>query len=75
MLPLGFMEPPGPADATIVKIGIVGAAEFGAVKNGTKLTVPKLKSFLKSKIDWLIACVSVVPHQLLAAFTLTPELR
>lgn len=55
MLPLGSIEPPVPADATILNVGIVGAAEFGAVKNGIKLTVPKLKSFLKSQIDWLIA--------------------
>ena len=51
MLPLGFMEPPVPAEAKILNMGIVGAAEFGAVKNGTKLTLPKLKSFLKSQID------------------------
>ena len=28
--------------------GIVGASGFGAVKNGTKLTLPRLKSSLKS---------------------------
>jgi hypothetical protein len=55
MLPLGFIEPPVPADAKILNMGIVGAAGFGAVKNGIKLTVPKLKSFLKSYMDWFIA--------------------
>lgn len=47
-----------------VGVGIGGAAGFGPVKKGTKLTVPKLKSFLKSKIVRLIDYVSVVPHQL-----------
>jgi len=52
VLPLGLMEPPVPADAKILKVGNVGAAEFGAVKNGIKFTLPStLKSFLKSQID------------------------
>ncbi len=51
MLPLGFIDPPAPAEAKILNVGIVGAAEFGAVKNGMKLTVLTLKSFLKSQID------------------------
>ncbi len=45
-------------------LGIGGASEFGSVKKGTKITVPKLKSFLKSWIVWFIAWVSAVPHQL-----------
>jgi len=44
-----------------------GASGCGAVKKGMKATVPKLKSSSKSKIDWLIAAMSFVPHQLLAA--------
>ena len=31
-----------------VDVGVVGACGLGAVKKGTKLTIPKLKSFLKS---------------------------
>ncbi len=31
-----------------VGLGIAGAVGFGVVKNGEKLTVPRLKSFLKS---------------------------
>jgi hypothetical protein len=31
-----------------VGIGLFGAWELGAVRNGVKVTVPKLKSFLKS---------------------------
>jgi hypothetical protein len=31
-----------------VGVGVAGASGFGAVKKGTKLTVPLLKSFLKS---------------------------
>lgn len=49
--------------------GISGASGFGAVRNGVKLTFPKLKSSSKSKINSLIACVSVVPHQLCVALT------
>ena len=45
----------------------VGASGYGSVKKGIKATVPKLKSSSKSKIDWLIANISFVPHQLLAA--------
>lgn len=55
MLPLGFIEPPVPADTAILNMRIVGAALFGADKNGTKLTAPTLKSCLKSYIDWFIA--------------------
>ena len=43
----------------------VGASESGSVRNGTKLTVPRLKSFLWSNMVWFMAEVSVVPHQLL----------
>ena len=46
------------------------ACGFALFKNGTNVTMPKLKSFLKSKIVWLMACALVVPHQLFAAFTL-----
>ena len=35
---------------------VVGAASgFGAFKNGMKFTFPRVKSFLKSWIDWFIA--------------------
>lgn len=47
--------------------GISGALGFGSVKTGMKLTLPKLKSSSKSKIELLISWVSVVPHQLLLA--------
>ena len=33
-----------------------------------KVTVPRLESALESWIDWLMALVSVVPHQLLGMF-------
>jgi hypothetical protein len=46
--PLGLIEPPVLVEAEIVKVGIVGAAGFGSVKKGTKFTLPKVKSFLKS---------------------------
>ena len=46
-LPLGLIEPPVPAEAVIVNVD-TGAAGFASVKKGTKVTVPKLKSFLKS---------------------------
>ena len=42
---------------------------FGDVKKGVKVTVPRLKSFLLSKIDLLMADWSVVPHQLFIAVT------
>jgi hypothetical protein len=44
-----------------------GAIGLSDVRNGTKFTTPKLKSFLKSCIDWLIAFWLVVPHQLSVA--------
>ena len=47
--------------------GIAGAFGFSSLRNGTKLTMPRLKSFLKSRIDWFIAAVFVVPHQLYVA--------
>jgi hypothetical protein len=47
-----------------VGVGISGASGLGAVRKGVKITLPKLKSSSKSKINSLIACVSVVPHQL-----------
>ena len=43
---------------------------FATVKTGIKVTVPKLASFLKSWMVWLIAWASVVPHQLLDAVML-----
>ena len=43
------------------------ASGFDSVRKGTNVTTPKLESFLKSYIDWLIACWSVVPHQLFEA--------
>ena len=55
-------------DESDVDTGV--ASGFGAVRKGVKVTVPKLKSFLLSKIDWLIACASVVPHQLKVALML-----
>ena len=47
--------------------GIAGAFGFSSLRNGTKLTMPRLKSFLKSRIDWFIAAMFVVPHQLYVA--------
>ena len=52
----------GDKDGVGVGVGRLGAWALGAVKKGTKLTVPKLKLSLKSKIVWLIACWSVVPQ-------------
>ena len=40
------------------------ASVLGSLRKGTKFTVPRLKSFLLSRMDWFIACVSAVPHQL-----------
>jgi hypothetical protein len=51
-------------------VGGAGAFELGEVRIGWKLTVPKLKSFLESYIDWLMADSLVVPHQLYPASTL-----
>ena len=44
------------------EVGI--ASGLGSFKKGTKLMVPKLKSYLESYIVWFIAETSVVPHQL-----------
>ena len=44
-----------------------GAIEFTAFRMGVKLTVPKFRSYLKSWIVRLIACMSVVSHQLYVA--------
>jgi len=43
------------------------ASVLGSLRKGTKFTVPRLKSFLLSRMDWFIACGSVVPHQLQVA--------
>lgn len=57
------------------EIGAEGAVELGCVKNGMKVTTPRVKSFLKSKIVWFMAWASVVPHQLSVAFTLEAVVR
>ena len=54
-------------DESDVDIGV--ASEFSAVRKGVKVTVPRLKSFLLSKIESLIRDASVVPHQLKVALT------
>ena len=67
----------GEAEGVCSGVG-VGRGAFGSgvalgsgdVKNGMKVTLPKSKSSSKSCIDWLIACVSVVPHQLFVAVML-----
>ena len=61
----------GDGDVEGVCVG-VGIDAFGSgiawglasVRKGTKFTVPKVKSFLLSKIDWLIIVSLVVSHQL-----------
>ena len=50
--------------------GISGALGLVSLRNGMKVSVPRLKSFLKSWIVWFIVWVLVVPHQLYVAFTL-----
>ena len=46
----GVAEEYGEADGDVVGVGmgIAGASEFGVVKNGEKVMVPRLKSFLLS---------------------------
>ncbi len=46
-----------------------GALALGAVKNGLMFTMPRLKSYVSSYIDWSISFRLVVPHQLLTADT------
>ena len=64
----GVVEGVGVGEAVGVGVGggavFSGASEFGSVRKGVKMTLPKLKSSSKSKISSLIASVSVVPHQL-----------
>ncbi len=47
--------------------GITDVFGFSSLRNGMKFTAPRLKSFLKSRIDWFIASAFVVPHQLYEA--------
>lgn len=46
------------------RFGFGAASGFGVVKKGSKVIVPKVKSFLKSWIELPMAVGSVVPHQL-----------
>ncbi len=68
---LSETEDDGVVDGSGVNVGPVGAWGLGDERKGMKVTDPKLKSFLKSKIVLFIAWVSVVPHQLLVASRLT----
>ncbi len=69
---VGVDEEAGDGDGDAVGAGD-GVVRFDgvacSVKKGVKLTVPTLKSFLLSKIVWLIDAASAVPHQLLAMVT------
>jgi len=63
----GVGEGVGLGVGMMIDAGIDGARGFGSVRYGMKFSVPKLVAFLWSQIVWLIAEVSVVPHQLLIA--------